>query len=171
MKYQSGFTLVETIAAAVIFGFIVTVFASVFVDTSNLQKKAFNIQQTEENANIILESMAKEIRVGVVPESSNTSCPSAPSNILTFQHETNGAIQYYLDLGSNSIARSVNGVANIINSNAVEFTRLQFCISGAELGDNLGPRITILATIRSKNTQQQSTIDIQTTLSQRFAQD
>jgi type II secretory pathway pseudopilin PulG len=166
----AGFTLLETMAATLILGIVVIVFTSVFLDSTNTQRRAFNIQQSEENINFILESMAKEIRVGQIA-GPDTNCPSAPADFLSFQHPVNGAIQYSLDADTHEIIRSVNGVQNPISSNAVEFTRLQFCVTGTQLNDKLQPRVTIVATVRSKNAAQQTTVDIQTTLSQRFLLD
>lgn len=169
-KYKSGFTLLETMASALILGIVVIVFTSVFVDSTNTQRRAFNIQQSEENVNFILELMTKEIRMGQIA-GPYTNCPSAPADFLSFQHPINGSIQYFLDASTNVIMRGVNGVQNPISSNTVEFTRLKFCITGTQLNDKLQPRVTIMATVRSKNAVQQSTIDIQTTVSQRFLLD
>lgn len=166
-KYQNGFTLIETMAAALILGIVVIIFTSVFVSSINTQRRAFNIQQSEENINFILEAMAKEIRIGQIA-GPDTNCPSAPTDSLSFQHPVNGAIQYFLDSGTNAIMRSVNGARNPISSNAVEFTRLKFCVTGTQLNDGRQPRVTIMATVRSKNAAQQTSVDIQTTVSQRF---
>ena len=78
LKKSGGFTLVEIMVAFLIFSIILTVFSSVFLSSSQLQKKAFNIQQAEENANYILESMAKEIRVSKI-SGPDTNCPSSPA--------------------------------------------------------------------------------------------
>jgi prepilin-type N-terminal cleavage/methylation domain-containing protein len=165
---NAGFTLVEILASFVIFSIILTVFSSVFLSSSRLQKGAFNIQQAEENASYILESMAKEIRVGKI-SGPDSNCPSSPVSTLSITHPVNGNIVYSLQ--GTSVQRTVNGTATIVSSNTVDFTRLQFCILGTEIGDKKQPRVTILAGIKSKKTQQQASIDIQTTVSQRFLSD
>lgn len=164
----NGFTLVEILAAFVIFSIILTVFSSVFLSSSRMQKGAFNIQQAEENASYVLESMAKEIRVGKI-SGPDSNCPSSPAGTLNIVHPVNGNITYSLSGGA--VHRNVNGQDSIISSNTVDFTRLQFCISGTPIGDKKQPRVTILASIKSKKTQQQANIDIQTTVSQRFLSD
>lgn len=160
-----GFTLVEMLTAIFLFSILMIVVGGAFVGSLNTQRTAFNIQQAEENANFTLESMAKEIRVGQVT-SADTNCPSSPATTLSISHPVNGSIIYSLSGGA--IHRNANGTDTIISSNTVQFTRLQFCILGATTGDQKQPRVTILATVKSVKTQQQSSIDFQTTLSQRF---
>lgn len=168
LKKSGGFSLVEIMTAFLIFSIILTVFSSVFLSSSKLQKKAFNIQQAEENANYILESMAKEIRVSKI-SGPDTNCPSSPASALSIIHPVNGNIIY--SLNGTTVQRTVNGTVTTISSNTVEFTRLQFCISGTPVGDKKQPRVTISAGVRSKKTQQQASIDVQTTISQRFLSD
>lgn len=165
---NAGFTLVEVMVAFLIFSIILTIFSSVFLSSSQIQKRAFNIQQAEENANYILESMAKEIRVSRI-SGPDTNCPSSPAASLSMTHPVNGNIVY--SLSGTSVQRTVNGTATTISSNTVDFTRLQFCILGTPIGDQKQPRVTILASIRSKKTQQQTSVDIQTVVSQRFLSD
>lgn len=132
----------------------------------NLQRRAFNIQQAEENTGFVLESLAKEIRVSQVV-SSDTNCPSAPASTLSITHPINGAVTY--SLSGNAIHRTVNGVDSIMSSSgAVQFTRLQFCISGTPVNNQQQPRVTIIGSVKSAKTKQQATVDFQTTLSQRF---
>lgn len=165
---SAGFTLVEILTSVLIFSIIVTIFSAVFLSSSRLQKKAFNIQQAEENASYILESMAKEIRVGQI-YGPDTDCPSSPAGNLVIDHPVNGHIIYSLQ--GTSVQRTVNGTVTTISSNTVDFTRLQFCILGTATKDGKQPRVTILAGIKSKKTQQQASIDVQTTVSQRFLSD
>lgn len=165
LKSGAGFTLTEMIVTVFVFSLLMIIVGSVFVSSLNTQRRAFNIQQAEENANFILESMAKEIRVGQIT-SPDTSCPASPAATLSLIHPVNGNISY--SLSGNAVHRSVNGQDTTISSNTVQFTRLQFCVSGSAVGDNKQPRVTILASVKSTNTQQQAAIDIQTTLSQRF---
>ncbi len=165
---NAGFSLFEVITAFLIFSIILTVFSSVFLSSSRLQKRAFNVQQAGENANYILELMAKEIRVSKI-SGPDTNCPSSPGASLSITHPINGNIVYSLQ--GTTVQRTVNGTVTAISSNTVEFTRLQFCILGTPIGDKKQPRVTILASVRSKKTQQQADVDIQTTISQRFLSD
>lgn len=160
--------MVETLVTVFIFSIIIIIIGGAFASALDMQRRAFNIQQVEENSNFLLEAMAKEIRVSTI-DSPDSNCPSAPATVLDITHPVNGSVRY--SLSGTAVQRTVNGVVTIISSNAVEFTRLQFCISGTSATDQKQPRVTILAGIRSKNTKQQATIDIQTTLSARYLQE
>lgn len=162
---HAGFTLVEILTTFIVFSFIMVIFSAIFLGSSRLQKGAFNIQQAEENANYILESMAKEIRVSNISGPDTTNCPSSPAGTLSMVHPVNGNITYSLD--GTSVRRTVNGTDTTISSNTVDFTRLQFCVLGTVAGDNKQTRVTIMASVKSKATQQQASIDVQTTVSQR----
>jgi prepilin-type N-terminal cleavage/methylation domain-containing protein len=169
---NAGFTLTEILVVALIFSLIVVIFSSTFISSSGLQKRAFNIQQVEENASYVLESMTKEIRVSRV-SGPDTSCPSSPASSLTIDHPVNGNITYSLSGGDIHRNVNVNGqyTDTIVSSNTVEFTRLQFCILGTAVQDGKQPRVIILASVRSKNVLQRASMDIQTAVSQRFLAD
>lgn len=164
-KPDSGFTLVETMVVSLLFSVIMVLMGGAFVSSLDIQRRAFNIQQAEENAGFVLESIAKEIRVSQIG-GPDTACPAAPATTLSLIHPVNGNITY--TLSANAIHRNVNGVDTIISSNTVQFTRLQFCISGTPIDNRQQPRVTIMGSLRSTKTKQQATIDFQTTLSQRF---
>lgn len=137
----------------------------VFISSLDLQRRAFNIQQAEENASFIFESIAKEIRVSQIA-GPDTNCPATPAATLSIIHPVNGSIIY--SLSGDAIHRNVNGTDSVMSSNTVQFTRLQFCISGTPIDDKKEPRVTTIASLKSAKTKQQATIDIQTTASQRF---
>lgn len=163
-----GFTLIETITTAFIVSVLMMVVGSAFVSALNLQRRAFNVQQVQENGSYIMESIAKEIRVASSITTADTNCAN-PSQTLAIVHPVNGAVGYTLN-GTN-VQRTENGASSTINSNQVQFTRLQFCVYGNGGADLKQPRVTILATLRSTSTQRQATIDIQTTISLRNLQE
>lgn len=167
---SAGFTLVETIATLFIFTLTVIFISSVFASAINMQRRAFNLQQVEENGNFLMETVAKEIRVATIdPSNPNNNCPATPANSLDITHPVNGTIRYWLN-GTN-LMRRVNGIDTVINGNTIEFTDLQFCISGNTTIDQQQPRVSLLATIRSRNTNNQAIVDFQTTLSSRYLQE
>lgn len=165
---NEGFTLAETIITLFIFSVLVTIIASTFISALDIQRRAFNIQQVEENANFILEAMAKEIRVSTLG-TPDTNCPSSPVASLSITHPVNGSVAY--SLSGTDLIRTVNGIQTTVNSNVVQFSYLKFCVSGNTNPDQKQPRVTIIAQIKSANTKKQATIDIQTTLSQRLLQE
>lgn len=165
LKFNLGFTLIETMAVIFIFSLLAVLMSGVFVSFLDLQRRAFNIQQAEENASFLLESMAKEIRVGQIT-GPDIDCSGVPVTTLSLVHPVNGNVTY--SLSGNAVHRNANGVDGIMSSNTVEFTRLSFCLSGTTVDDQIQPRVTIIMSLRSVKTKQQATIDIQTTVSQRF---
>lgn len=164
-KYEAGFSLFETLVTILIFSLIFMIIGGAFVSSLAIQRRAFNLQAIEENVNFAMEAMAKEIRVSDI-RSQDTSCPSAPASTITAIHPVNGTVIY--SLNGTAIQRSVNGVASNITSNTIEVTRFNFCISGSTVDDRQQPRITIITSVRSAKLSQRTTIDVQTTLSQRL---
>lgn len=148
-----------------LFSLIMVLVSSAFISALDFQRRGLNMQQAQENGSFILESMAKEIRVSQV-SGPDSACPSSPAATLSMQHPVNGAIVY--SLAGGAIHRSVNGADSVMSSNTVQFTNLKFCVSGTTIDDQLQPRVTIMASLKSVKTKQQAMIDFQTTLSQRF---
>lgn len=166
LKAAPGFTLVETMVAALLFGIISVIIGSVFIGLLGFQRRAGNLQEVQENTTFVIQAMAKEIRVAKVTSGDAVS-PCAVS--LSIQHPVNGDVTYSLDGASGLVHRVVNGVDTVISSSNVKFQKLQFCVLGSG-ADDKQPRITILATIVSTGGGEPAKIDYQTTLSQRSLQ-
>ena len=164
----AGFTLFEVLVATSAFGILIVMVTAGFAQALKLQRRAFNIQQVQENINFVIEFIAREARVSEVQNSIfNPDCPDiSPAPILCLDHPVNGIITY--SLSGNEVHRNVNGVDSILTSNKVEFTRFDLYITGATTGDNLQPKTTVVVSARSKGTSEQVTIDTQITVSQRL---
>lgn len=168
-KSARGFTLIEVIVSIFIFSILAVLISSVFISALNMERRAYNIQQVVENVNYILEAMVKEIRMAnLPPQDTDANCLS-PAEEISFVNTKSEAIRYFMDGGR--IHREIDGVDTIISSNTIEFNRFQFCIIGTAVNDNIQPRITITAGIRSREAAQRETVEIQTTLSQRYLSD
>ena len=154
----AGFTLIEALAALAIFVVIVSATGSLFVQIVNLQRRALNIQRVDENAGFILETIAKEIRVGEVTDA-DSSCPATPANSLTINHPVNGTVVY--GFSGQSLLR--NGEA--LNSSLVKVTAVNFCVSGRSSG--LQPRVTLWLTLQGGLGSGLFSRTVQTTVSQR----
>lgn len=114
--------------------------------------------------------MTKELRVAkVVPEVADSNCPAAPEQKLTIEHPDHGTVSYYLT--GTDLYREAGGTANIINSSAVQVTKLGFCISGGKSGDGKQTRVTILLGMQSVKSKEQAVVESQTTLSLRSLND
>src|SRR3989344_4158414 len=95
-KIQTGFTLIELLVAMTIFSIIMLIVSSVVVSAFNLQRRANNLQQSQENGSFLMERMLKEIRVATLPPEVYETCPGSPLTELTIIHPVNGEVTYYL---------------------------------------------------------------------------
>src|SRR3989344_3831266 len=161
-----GFTLIEVIVALFALGIILSIIGGVFSQALFFQRRALNAQKIEENLNLVMEAMAREVRVArIITPDNNCGVPEVTS--VTIEHPVNGTVRYFL--ADNAVHREVEGVDSVMSSNTVQFTKLQFCISGnTDPDDNMQPRMTILASVQSTDTNQQAKEDYQTTLSLRL---
>ncbi len=161
-KYEKGFTLIEMLVTVSVFTVLMTIIGSIFTQTLDLQRIAFNLQTLEENSRFSLEVMAREIRFGKLTGPS-TACPGSDS--LSLVHPVNGDIAYNLVDGR--VVRNVNGIDAILTSTKVDVTSLNFCVTGAESGDGKQPMVTILMSMETgiKNPQR---INLQTTITTRL---
>lgn len=173
LKKKNGFTLVEIIIVFAISAGVFSLVAGVFVQALKIQRRAFFIQKVQENIGFALESMAKEIRVSRIA-GLNTDCPAFPSQILNIIHPVNGGVSYFLS-ETNELHRRLpaSGIDTILNSAGTKVSRLGFCLSGNSINDDAQPRVTILLTVSNGHSDpnQNISIDLQTTVSQRFLSD
>lgn len=167
-----GFTLVELLVAVFVFSIIIVLVGSMFVSALDLQRRAFNLQQAQESSSFVLETMLKEIRVSDI-KSPDSGCSTS---LTIINNPDFGEITYHLGGSANDqlwrTATVPTGTSDVpISSNTVQFSGLNFCVSGVATGDDLQPRVTLIASVKSANTKEQATIDIQTTLSPRQLND
>lgn len=169
MKNQAGFTIIELVIAIALSAGVFMAASGIFVQAIKAQRRAFFIQRVQENIGFALETMAKEIRVSNVT-TANSNCPNSPVQSLNISHPINGDINYFLSGGDFHRRLPSTGVDTILNSVGTQITRLGFCISGNTLNDKIQPRVTILLTVSNGNSNPENniSIDIQTTLSQRL---
>ena len=172
MKKQSGFTIIELVIVISLAAGVFGVASGVFVQAIKMQRRAFFIQRVQETLGFALESMAREIRVSTLT-TANTNCPASPSQTLSISHPLNGNINYFLSGTDLHRRLSGAGIDTILNSAGTKIDRLGFCVSGNTVGDQTQPRVTILLTISngSANPDNNISINIQTTVSQRLLSD
>lgn len=173
-SFQSGFTIIEMMVAVFAFSIILTIIGTVFVHAMISQRRVLNAQKVEENLTMITEAMTREIRVAQpTPGGSffdtmnDTNCPLSPATTLDFYNSSGQHVVYSLPVSPGPVHRSVDGVDSVLNSNSVQFTKLQFCIQGVSVFGKQ-PRITILTSLQSTETNQQIKEDYQTTVALRF---
>lgn len=163
-KQNSGFTLVEATVSVFIVAIIFSVVGSIFASSLALQRRALGAQKVQENLNVVMEYIAREVRVADNFVSGDSGCPSTPATTLSFHHPVNGDIVY--SLSNSVIHRNVGGTDSIISSNNIQFSSLKFCLAGT--GGSTGqPRVTIFGTVKSNDPKQSVSSDFQTTVSVR----
>ncbi|MEK7138765.1 MAG: prepilin-type N-terminal cleavage/methylation domain-containing protein [Patescibacteria group bacterium] len=161
LKNQKGFTLVETIVTTFVFSVMSIIVATNFVDILGLQRRSFDAQLIQEESLFAIESMAREIRVSQVQGSDSTNCSLTT---LTITHPVNGSITYSVNNGI--INKTTGGNTFPITSSKANFSRLNFCVNGTGVNDTQ-PRATIIASVKTANSQNGLQFDIQTTISSR----
>ncbi len=159
--------MIEFLVAITLGAVVMVLISGIFVQTIRLQRRAFFIQRVQENLSLVLESMAKEIRVSTI-STANTSCPALPSQILAINHPVNGNIEYSLSGGDIHRKAVDSGIDTVFNSFGILVTRLNFCVSGNDTNDNLQPKVTIILSVQNSGGAEIFPIDVQTTVSQRL---
>ena len=161
-----GFTVVEFLITAAIFSVIVIGAGGIFIQVLKIQRRGLEAQKIQENAQFVLETISKEIRVSQIPAGQDANCLTGFTSALNIIHPESGAITYQLTNGV--VQRVAGGVTINLSGNDVEFSRLTFCIQWSDIDDKQA-RIGILAQVKPKFGIQDPALifNIQTMLSSR----
>jgi len=162
-----GFTLIELLVAIGTFLIITAIATGSFIRALRTQRATTIFMAINDNAGLILEQMAREIRIGS-DFSMEGGAKSGCGRRLDFTAYSQ-SVSYFLQ--DNSVMRSTNGVLGKITAENVKIIDppgLRFCLMGASPGDGMPPRITISMSVGSdyrdlKNVR----TNIQTTISAR----
>ena len=73
-KLESGFTLVETLVSVMIFSLIVVTVGTIYVSAVSWERRVIATERMQENAVLIIESMAREIRVSLMSGPDSSGC-------------------------------------------------------------------------------------------------
>lgn len=163
-NFQKGFTIVEVLVSAFVFSIIAVVVSGLFVQILATQRRAFASQKIQENGLFIMELMSREIRVSQI-QSSDSDCNATA---LTIIHPVNGTVTY--SLSSGILQRIAGGVTTDLSSSTVAFSRLNFCIMGANPSDAQQARVAIIASIQNKTGKEILTTNLETMVSSRDVQ-
>jgi prepilin-type N-terminal cleavage/methylation domain-containing protein len=162
---QQGFTIIEVLIASFAFSILALATTGLFIQTLDVQRRAFASQKIQENGAFIMELMAREIRVSQIQ---NQDSPNCSLTSLTIEHPINGTVTY--SVASGVLQRRVGGVTTDLSSNAVTFSRLNFCVIGSGPTDQQQARVAILASIQNKTGKEIQTVNLETTVSSRDVQ-
>src|SRR3989344_1713741 len=161
---EKGFTIIEVIISAFIFSIIAVAISGIFVQALNIERRAFSAQKIQEQSLYVLELMAREIRVASI-SGQDSNCATSS---LSMTHPVNGNVSYNVNNGI--VQRTENGVDTEISSGEVNFTRLNFCITGSNSGDDQPARVSIIAGVQNRTGKEILTFDLQTTVTSRDLQ-
>ena len=160
---NKGFTLLELIVGVAVFSLVIIIATGLLAFSFRNQRKSIAIQNVSDNARYLIGFMAKEIRM------SEILTGDGQVYTLNLNHSTKGNISYTFT--GTQIMRDPDGPgplsASAINSDEVRVDG-RFFIDGKGV-DSEQPRVTIMMKVNtaSAKPEEQSVINLQTTLSQR----
>lgn len=154
---NKGFTLVELIIAIAVFGFLIVSVTNVGISIIKSQRKAFALQEVQESARYVLETMAKEIRTSEVNTSAGSGLDTL--NITNADSET-------LDYAFNDIDKTLERDEEAITPDDIEV------IGAFYVRKNYSPEqvaVTVVLKIQAEGskTEEQAEIYLQNTISPR----
>ena len=180
-----GFTLVETLVALLIFGFVSVILVNIFVSVLNSQKRILQNQELMNQSSYALEYMTKAIRMaekdmtgtcsGAAGENFRVGTSPVSIAFLTYDIKDSSykCVQFLIENNAIKERRSTDeslptGTALPMTSSAVSVDRLEFYVTGDILGDNIQPKITVMIKMKSLSSSTNAPVVIvQTTVSQR----
>ncbi|MFH1667873.1 MAG: type II secretion system protein [Candidatus Komeilibacteria bacterium] len=108
---SKGFTLIEMVVALAIFSLVISVLGSVSVSLIKVQRKAFVLQNTQEAARYILESISKEIRTSRINSEADSDL-----TVLNITNSKGETLDYQFDNTNKWILRNGEVISpNILN--------------------------------------------------------
>lgn len=164
-SHKGGFSLIELVVALGVFSVISMALVGLFVSSLRGERKALNMQLTQDNARLVMETMVRELRDG-------SSVVFNSDQNLSFNDKNGISITYSVgacsppNVTNNCIKRTASGSTIDLGSENVSTTNLKFfgVSSGAPLNQ---PRVTIFFTMESGMAPYSSNINLQTTVSLR----
>lgn len=153
MQNKKGFTIIELMVAMSLFVIVVGISSGVFIRSLRTQRSLVSLMAANDNASQTLEQMTREIRTG--------TAFTASGSRLSFTNYTDATVSY--DLVNGRLER--NGKALTASNVLVKY--LAFIARGAEVGDGVSTRVTILLGISARGKMESFITRLQTTIAAR----
>lgn len=150
---RGGFTIIELMVAMSLFVIVVGIASGVFIRSLRTQRALVSLMAANDNASQTLEQMTREIRTG--------TAFSANGSRLSFTNAEDKPVSY--DLTEGKLER--NGKTLTASNVLVKY--LAFVVRGAEVGDGVSTRVTILLGISSRGKMESFVTRLQTTVASR----
>ena len=162
-KKETGFTIVEVLVTSLIFSIIALSISAIFVQIISLQRRAIAVQKIQDNSLLSLEEISRDIRVSRISDQESPNCTSTS---ITLAHPVKGTVMYRVNGGTIQVSENGGSYVDISGSD-VNFTRMNFCISGSLVNDNKSPRVAIVTSVQNKAGKEILQINLQTTVTSR----
>jgi prepilin-type N-terminal cleavage/methylation domain-containing protein len=147
---QKGFTLVEMLVAIAIFMIVVTTTLGAFLKMVDVNKKVQSVRNAMDNANLAMETMMRNLRLGY------DYCqvgPSCTQNSISFRDQSGNIVTYNLEEGPIAVGQEVaffqmkrtinNGSSVAITSPDIGIEDLQFEVVGGSILDAVQAHVKI----------------------------
>jgi len=187
---KGGFTLIEMMAAMIIFSLIIGAISGVFISSLRSQKSALSSQRLLDQTSYALEYMSRALRMSSKQTADIPACFSQSglnyeitqiipgvSGLKFINHlEEDDCQGFFLQDGQLKQRKKIGqpiGQIFDLTSPSLQITSLNFGPSPPDDGwsqdDNIQPRVTIFLAVKGKGQklEEQPAIKIQTTISQR----
>ncbi len=183
-KTKGGFTLIEMLAAVMIFSLIIGVISGVFISGFRGQKSALSSQRLLDQTSYVLEYMSRALRMASKQTTDIPACLSQDGLNYEITHSGSGlkfinhleeddCQEFFLEGAQLKYRKKIGQAGEQIfdlTSASLQITSLDFGpSSGWSQDDDLQPRVTIFLAVKGKGQklEEQPKIKIQTTISQR----
>ena len=138
-KKEKGFTLVELLVSAAIFSILILSATGIFVKIMNVQKKAFAIQEVQDNISYTMEMISKEIRM---MSEIDESTKGQEVSTLVFKNTKEEDIVYSLIDGQLMRKEGIEDSQAITSSN-VTVSDLTFYVNNWDATSGPQPIVTV----------------------------
>lgn len=186
-RLSGGYTLVELIVSMALFGVVILMASSAFLGVMSSNRKALAMRTALDNLNFAIESMTRDMKTGFTYHcgagggiGTPQDCTSTPSSYIAFEGQSGNpnsdADQIVYRLQDGRIERSSNAGGNFFPITApppeLTITRLAFRVYGSDglsdTNDARQARIVIVVTGSASSGNTATTINMQTSISQRL---
>lgn len=160
---RSGFTIVELLVAMTVFSIVVAIATGAFIRALRTQRQLVAFAAANSNVSLVLEQMAREVRVGrsfVQGGTSELTFTNARGERVTYEYENAGTGVIY--------RRAGNAEAQQLTSDNVDVRNLRFRLAHEDDEDGYPARVTVTVEVTPKELGvSASVIRVQTTVSAR----
>lgn len=173
---KNSFTLIEIVIAMSIFSIVSLAIVGAFADIVSIQRKVLGMQDVQNNARLLIESLSRELRMAVIDGSGTCAGMDNVFNIIgpstiKFKNYKHECVEYKV-LGSAIRKTAMDNIGNVIYSADVTGSDIEVGLLNFYIRDNRPageqPFVTISVILKKSGTSDEfRTIRIQTSLSAR----